>query len=232
MRDAAVLFDWDGTLASTGARMLHCFRAASRSVTGRMYPATEAEEYEFWRLNGRGALDLLSDDASGRAQIDGRFGELYDGQGGPPITLFDGIPKAVQELRARGLLIGIVTAKLRRRLDTELLTLGLATAIDVAVCADDLATEKPNPEGILRALAMLGVSPGRAVMVGDSPQDISAGRAAGTATVGVAWGNLDASDLRGADRIATEPADIPELITALLDRSARPAGPSRHSAPQ
>jgi HAD superfamily hydrolase (TIGR01509 family) len=212
----AVLFDWDGTMASTGVRVVDCFRAASRAVTGRTYPATQAEEYEFWRLNGRGALKVLSDDVNERARIESRFAELYDGPGGSPIVLFDGIREAVERLRATGYRIGVVTAKIRRRFEADLVQLGMVEHIDVAVCADDLDTEKPDPEGVLRALAGLGIAADRAVMVGDSPQDIGAGSAAGTATVGVAWGHLDVGDLAQADRIAVAPADIPDLVENLL----------------
>lgn len=219
----AALFDWDGTMASTGARVVGCFREATQAVTGRTYPSTVDEEHEFWRLNGRGALKLLSDDVAVRARIDARFAELYDGPGGAPIVLFDGIREAVEQLRGAGYRIGVVTAKIRRRFEADLVHLGLVEHVDVAMCADDLGSEKPDPEGVLRALALLGIDAGRAVMIGDSPQDIGAGHAAGTATVGVAWGHLEVGDLALADRIARSPADLPELVGELLDESGRPS---------
>ena len=57
---------------------------------------------------------------------------------------------------------------------------------------------KPDPEGILLALSRLGAAAADAVMVGDSPVDVAAGRAAGTATIGLTHGLHTAGEVEEA----------------------------------
>ena len=49
----------------------------------------------------------------------------------------------------------------------------------IAVTADDVARSKPDPAGYARALQLLGVDPGRAVVLEDAVPGILAARAAG-----------------------------------------------------
>jgi phosphoglycolate phosphatase-like HAD superfamily hydrolase len=64
--------------------------------------------------------------------------------------------------------------------------LGLAMYFPVILGGDSVVRKKPQPDGLFQALELLGVrSPQRVMMVGDSVQDIVAGRAVGTRTCGV-----------------------------------------------
>lgn len=53
---------------------------------------------------------------------------------------------------------------------------------------DSFPNKKPHPEGLLHILRQAGTVPGETVMVGDSRNDVLAGRAAGTVTCGVTYG--------------------------------------------
>ncbi len=77
----------------------------------------------------------------------------------------------------------------------------------VLVSADDVRRGKPDPEGYLRAAALLGVAPERCVAVEDAPAGIAAARAAGAATVAVATTH-DARDLGAADRVIASLAEL------------------------
>ena len=55
----------------------------------------------------------------------------------------------------------------------------------VRVMAEDVRASKPDPEGFLRAAAMLGVEPASCAVFEDSAMGIAAARAAGMAVVGV-----------------------------------------------
>lgn len=70
---------------------------------------------------------------------------------------------------------------------------------------------KPAPDVLLRSMDALGANPEETLMVGDSPVDMEAGRAAGVKTCAVRYGY-------GADRIASDEADywvsdLRELVT-------------------
>ena len=61
--------------------------------------------------------------------------------------------------------------------------------MDTVVTRNDCTLQKPNPEPVQMALNNLNIPFHNAVMVGDSGMDILAGKAAGTITVGVAYGS-------------------------------------------
>ena len=56
----------------------------------------------------------------------------------------------------------------------------IAPAVGPVVGRDSLASEKPDPEGLLSVVDDLGVAPGATVFVGDSERDAETARRAGT----------------------------------------------------
>lgn len=86
----------------------------------------------------------------------------------------EGSAEALQCLRALGLELAVVAnwdLSLRERLQEA----GLAHFFSVVVHA----ARKPAPDGLLHALGRVGVSPQRAVHIGDADTDEAAARAAG-----------------------------------------------------
>ena len=59
---------------------------------------------------------------------------------------------------------------------------------DVIVAADDVVNPKPHKDHLLVALEYLKIQPEEAFMVGDTENDILAGKNAGVKTVGVTYG--------------------------------------------
>jgi phosphoglycolate phosphatase len=53
---------------------------------------------------------------------------------------------------------------------------------------DSFVTKKPDPEGLLHILREAGIDAQDAIMVGDSRNDVLAGKAAGAVTCGVTYG--------------------------------------------
>lgn len=79
-----------------------------------------------------------------------------------------------------------------------------ATGIEppVLVTASDTALGKPNPDPYLQAAARLGVPPEACLVVEDAVAGVTAGRAAGCATLGV-LGSV-AGDALGADAVVAD----------------------------
>jgi phosphoglycolate phosphatase len=102
-------------------------------------------------------------------------------------TLFDGIPALLDDLRQRNLGWGVVTNKAAKFTDPLVAQIGLADA-DCVISGDTTAHSKPHPEPLLEAARRLNLQPQECWYVGDDLRDIQAGRAAGMATVAVAWG--------------------------------------------
>jgi phosphoglycolate phosphatase len=111
----------------------------------------------------------------------------------------------------------VVTAKPTVMSEALLSGLGLRSRF-AAVYGGPLGVDvEEKPVTLARALAEHGVAGGSAVMIGDREHDVLAGRSCGTATVGVLWGAGAREELEraGADRIVTEPAEIPEVLADL-----------------
>jgi pyrophosphatase PpaX len=190
VRFPIVLFDLDGTLVDSGGIILASFRHATRSVLEREIP----DEILVRGVGGSGIVEQM-------AAIDpDRVDELVDAyrEHNAPLhdelEAFAGIEELLTELSREGRRLGIVTAKRRPAVQLAFDRLGLERYFDALVTRELTEHGKPHPEPVLRALEILGGSPGDAAFVGDSPYDMGAGRAAGVFTVGVSWGGIHESE--------------------------------------
>ncbi len=82
------------------------------------------------------------------------------------------------------------------------------------VGGDTVGTKKPDPEGLLTLIATANVSADQTLMVGDSVVDIQVGKAAGTKTCVVTFGNGDPEEMRtfSPDAMIDSLADLKTLI--------------------
>jgi phosphoglycolate phosphatase len=75
----------------------------------------------------------------------------------------------------------------------------IAQHFDAIVGGDTTPARKPDPRPVIEALRMLSGSAADAVMIGDSENDINAGRRAGTRTCAVTFGFRTAEQLRQSE---------------------------------
>ena len=218
----AALFDWDGTLWDSLDALRASWHASSEAIVGRRYPANAEEESFIFTLPGAVLWPLVAGSEEQCVALTARFQEEYLARTAT-VQPFPGVREALAELHASGMAIAVVTAKSRFRFDLAIDRTGLADLIDVAICYEDAEGKvKPDPAPVLEACERLGVSPARAVMVGDTPVDVEAGLRAGTATVGAAWGASSAKRLleAGAHAVAQHPDDLTWLLPQVLASSA------------
>ncbi|MCL8208889.1 MAG: HAD-IA family hydrolase [Actinomycetia bacterium] len=215
----AVLFDWDGTLMDTWLLVEASYRYALGAI-GRAYdrPLT-------WYVTRR-LGEVFGDDADGR-----RGQELYRSyylEHSPEMARpFPGLDTALRRLRTRGVRVGIVTNKERRRLDAELDRSGFAPWVDFVVTTEETLARKPEADPLVWATVRYGLGP--AVYVGDSPVDLTAGRLAGMKPVAVGWSRFDRSLLER--RRPWRWAPTPEDVVKVLDDPAADADPGSPSQP-
>ena len=84
-----------------------------------------------------------------------------------------------EELRSRGLAIGIASSSPRDMVELMLRQVGLGPMVDAYVSGSDCAARKPDPEVYCRTMKCLGVAPEEAVAVEDSTVGILAAHRAG-----------------------------------------------------
>jgi phosphoglycolate phosphatase len=113
--------------------------------------------------------------------------------------LFPGTRELLQQLKAAGLKLGILSADSTAGVETFVERFELGNDFDLATGIDPEDPFKPDPALFLKACRRIGVKPQAALMVGDSALDIEMGIAAEAAgTVAVSWqqaGGLDKADV-------------------------------------
>jgi phosphoglycolate phosphatase len=108
--------------------------------------------------------------------------------------------------------LGVCTNKPRRTSVAVLRGLGLEARFKGVVAGDDLPQRKPDPAMVHETARRLGIAVTEMVMVGDGPQDVLSGRAAGALTIGVRGG------IQAFERLAASAPDL--MIDTLAELPA------------
>ena len=111
-------------------------------------------------------------------------------------------------LRERGFGLAIASSAKRDEMEQMLTVTGLSSLIQEKTAGDEVDDSKPDPDVIIAALQRLRVDPHRAIMIGDTPYDVEASRAAGVPCVAFRSGGWRDSDLAGAIAIYHGPSHL------------------------
>ena len=103
------------------------------------------------------------------------------------VTQYPEVVSTLEQLKAMGIKLAIVSTKRNKMIDRGLSVLGASHLFDTRIGTDDVKNVKPDPEPVLLALERLGVNKEDAIMIGDNSHDIEAGHNAGVRAAGVAW---------------------------------------------
>jgi len=119
----------------------------------------------------------------------------------------------LHEIKEMGILIGVATNDAEDPARTHLGTADVLDLFDFVAGYDSGYGAKPAPGQLLGFCAATGLEPKDCIMVGDSTHDLTAGKAAGMATVGVLTGPAQAPELRPfADVVLTSIAELPDWL--------------------
>ncbi|MEM1195839.1 MAG: HAD-IA family hydrolase [Pseudomonadota bacterium] len=129
--------------------------------------------------------------------------------------LYDGIADLLRALHEDGWSLAVATGKSDRGLVACLDAHGL-TDLFVSLQTADRHPSKPHPAMLEAALFEAAAQPEEAVMIGDTTFDIEMARAAGVASIGVAWGYHAPSELiaAGASSVASDQQDLARQLRA------------------
>jgi putative hydrolase of the HAD superfamily len=95
------------------------------------------------------------------------------------LVLFDDVAPALDDLKKRGLTLGLIS-NIERDMTTTLKELGLSSNLDIVVTSQDAGFAKPRPEIFQYALRQAGRQPSDAMYIGDQYQvDVLGARGAG-----------------------------------------------------
>ncbi|PRR69693.1 HAD family hydrolase [Neomoorella humiferrea] len=186
---SGVLFDFDGTLVDTTELVIKSFQHTLKPYLGRTVKPEEV--YPYFGIPLRDGLLAFMPDrpelVNEMIEVYRRFSEEHFDD---LVRLCPGVREGLEYLKAAGIKLGIVTSRVR---DTTLYGLRLFNLKDffpVVVTMEDVGSHKPDPEPVLRGVELLGLSPAAVAMIGDSPHDIMAARAAGVTSVAATWSKI------------------------------------------
>ena len=129
----------------------------------------------------------------------------------------DGARELIADLGRRGHTIVLASSAKEEEVERYLDLLDARDLADGWTTSADVRATKPQPDLVNAALQRVGGSAGDAVMVGDTPWDVHAARAAGVPTLGVLTGGFAIEELSesGAAEVFESVADL----NASLDRT-------------
>lgn len=222
-RPGAVLFDLDGTLIDTVDDIALALNRALAERHARPLPVAAVRD-----LVGRGAPLLVERalrqggveaDAGELARVLARYLDHYrrvqlDGES--RAVPYPGAEAALGALVDAAIPAAVVTNKPHELAVHALEAAGLRAALCLVVGGDTCARRKPDPLPLLHACAVIGVTPARALMVGDSSNDVVAARAAGIPVWCVPYGYNEGADPRElpCDGFLESLAQLPGLVAA------------------
>jgi HAD superfamily hydrolase (TIGR01509 family) len=195
MASRAVLFDFNGTLSDDERIMCEIFQSL---FAEKGKPLTEREY--FGQLVGLSDVEVVrawlgEDDPALVGEKIARYRErVADGS-----TVTKGAREAVR-VAAGGATVAVVSGAARSEIQPVLDAAGIAGLVAAMVASEDVANGKPDPEGYLLALELLGAEPANAVAFEDSEPGVDAARTAGIHCVAV-LGTLPRERLARADAI-------------------------------
>lgn len=235
-----ILFDIDGTLLRSGdPTHARAVRMACQEFFGIDATAPIPAEVDLsGRTDRRIVLTLLATYGIPAAASESRLPELFAFMGEYVARemgqlherVLPGVVGLLDALVARDLAIGLVTGNLIRIAEVKLTAAGIWEPFtrqreiiggfgDASVERDDLP-----PLALEIAARALGrpVGGADAVIIGDTPHDITCGKACGARTLAVATGRfgLDALQAYGPDLLLPDLSDHEQIMAFLLKRHA------------
>ena len=218
--DRLLIFDLDGTLVDTN---LDLIPALNHAIAHEKVEPVSTDEVG--HVVGRGARQMIEKAFELRsretpANIDGlheRFLTHYEAHIADRSRPYPGVLQAMDRLASEGWTFAVCTNKLERLSRKLLAALGMTDRFAAIVGADSVPSRKPDPDHIRRTARAAGADVKRAVMVGDSINDIKAAKAVPMPVVAVDFGYTDVPvEELGPDVIISHYDELPDVAERLM----------------
>jgi len=129
------------------------------------------------------------------------------------LVLYPHTRTTLVQLVKMGIQLAVVTDAPRREAWMRLVALGIHNLFDVVVTFEDTGKQKPDPAPFQRALEILGIETGEALMVGDwAERDMTGAARLGIGTVFARYGDVFNTEDPGADHEIDDIAELVEIV--------------------
>ncbi len=207
-----IVFDLDGTLLDTAPDVHLCSNLALRAMGLPEISLAQARASIGPGPDNFARVTLGDRHVHRFGEFIALFRQLYQERCLIQTRPFPGVVEMLERLE--GYQLAIATNKPASYTGRILAGLELERYFSVVICPEDVAHLKPHPEMIVAAMARTGATAATTLVVGDTDNDICAGRAAGARTCAVTWGYGPRAALEPLrpDFIISKPAELLELL--------------------
>jgi len=231
----AILFDKDGTLidfdatfAPATGRVLSDLANGDTTLAERMADAVGFDPQNGLIKPGSvliaGSIENISAalfalcGMTDQAALTTRIDALYINYSMETLVPFEDLVPTLDELADMGLPLGVATNDSHGAALAHLGKLNLIDRFDYIVGYDSGFGEKPGPGMVTAFAEQLDIPPSALIMVGDSPHDCMAARAAGAVAVAITNGGANSEILAPhADHLLPRLGALPALVLALTE---------------
>lgn len=181
------IFDWDGTLCDSTAKIVRCMQAAARRVE-----LQALDDLQVMNIIGLGlpeAIRALYPQISDQRvlALKSAYSEIFLADVEQLSPFYTGVEETLHQLRDRGFHLAVATGKSRKGLNRVLRQMGMHEFFHGSRCADETAS-KPHPQMLHELLTELRYNPEAAVMIGDTEYDMAMARQANMPRIAVSYG--------------------------------------------
>ena len=221
----AVLFDMDGVIYNSMPNHAKAWNEAMNSY-GLNMPFSMAYEYEGMR--GIETIKVITRQQWKREVSDEEATKMYQHKSRlfathcqeTPATIMPGVKSLMQQIKAQGMKICVVTGSGQHTLLDKLQNdfNGLLSR-ELMVTAFDVKHGKPNPEPYIIGMQKCGVEPWETIVIENAPLGVRAAHAAHCFTIAVNTGPLPAAMLikEGADLVYSKMEMLSDDWQKLMD---------------
>lgn len=219
--DAAVILDVDGTLVDSND-------AHARAWVDAFAEHGVTVAFDHVRRSVGMGGDKLMPEVSGIEEssalgekIAGCRGELFASKYLPSIKPFPQVRELLQRFADDGFVLAVASSAKESELGPLLERADVQDLISSKTSSDDAENSKPDPDIVVAAVKQAGCPKDRAIMIGDTPYDVTAARRAGIEIVGFECGGWTREALVGAVAVYRDAAHLlAEYNSSLFSRSA------------
>jgi beta-phosphoglucomutase-like phosphatase (HAD superfamily) len=157
----ALIFDLDGVLVDSRGLHYEILNNALAEIDPKYVITEEEQRVTYEGLTTKDKLEILS-------KVKGfprdRFYSVWESKQKKTEEVFSRIStdfeliSIFKLIKSFGFGIGVVSNSVRKTLDSCLTSLGLKDFVDVSISNEDVLFPKPDPEGYLKAISLLGTS--------------------------------------------------------------------------
>jgi phosphoglycolate phosphatase len=208
-----IIFDWDGTLVDSTARIVDSMQIAAASV--EMPTLTD---YAIQQIIGLGLPEALRKlwpqiTATELELMRTHYSANFSFHSNVHVDFFPSAHDFFAELQSLGYILAVATGKSRKGLDEMLDSMAVRDVFKITRCADE-TTSKPDPHMLNEILAELSLTSERALMVGDTSFDLDMAKAINMDSVGMTHGAHESEILvaSGAKTLCHDLNDLLEWI--------------------